>query len=130
MKITVLSKRNVRIYSPMSNAAIIRISSQYPLVSTKGNYIYSLELFFDDITYGNEDLENISNIISSTEAIEIINFVKIIHNCSELVVHCDYGKGRSPAVAAAIADILNINFNKSLFPQLNKLVYDKIINLK
>lgn len=129
MKITVLSKRDVKFYNPSSNAAIIRITSQYPLTTLKGFYSNIIELFFDDISYDNNDPDNIANIISDIEAKEIINFVKnLSNNCHEIVVHCDYGEGRSPAVAAAISRLFNQNFDMSKYPKINKLVYDKIIS--
>lgn len=131
MIITVLSRQEVKNYIPRDNSAIIRITSQYPFRELKGNFNYSLEMFFDDISeLVEDDFDNMSNIITKEEAFEIIVFLhKIIkENCEELVVHCDYGKGRSPAVAAAISNILNIEFDINSYPDINMLVYDTIIS--
>lgn len=129
MNIVVLAQKEAKNYIPMNNSAIIRITSVYPFRDLKGSFDFCLELFFDDISEVDNDIDNLSNIITKDEAIEIIKFVDKIKNCQELVIHCDYGKGRSPAVAAAISKILGFEFNINSYPDINMLVYDTIINL-
>lgn len=130
MNIVVLSQKKARNYIPLGNSAIIRITSVYPFRDLKGSFDFCLELLFDDISEKIEDdINNMSNIITIEEANQIISFVEQIKNCQELVIHCDYGKGRSPAVAAAISKILGFEFNINSYPDINMLVYDTIINL-
>lgn len=130
MNIVVLAQKEAKNYIPMNNSAIIRITSVYPFRELKGRFDFCLELFFDDISEIVEnDIDNMSNVITNEEANQIVSFVEQIKNCKELVVHCDYGKGRSPAVAAAISKMLGFEFNINSYPDINMLVYDTIINL-
>lgn len=115
-KIVVLNKFDLKKYETDSdNVLLIRITSIYPLLRLKKNYKKELNYYFDDTTEGD-------NLITNSEAKEIID--EIINNFyEEIIVSCDYGLGRSPAIALAIAEILDLPFNTSKYPSLNKYVY-------
>lgn len=118
-KITVVSKFDLRRYETDSEKILlIRVTSIYPVLRLKKSYTKELLYCFDDQTEG-------ENLISLSEAKEIVN--EVINNTyDEIIVSCDYGLGRSPAIAQAISEILNIPFNVSKYPNLNKYVYHEL----
>ncbi len=119
LKITVINKFDLKKYETNSEKILlIRITSIYPLLRLKKSYTKELSYFFDDTTEGD-------NLISPSEAQEIVNEV-LNNNYDEIIVSCDYGLGRSPAVAYAISDIFNIPFNVSIYPNINKYVYHEL----
>jgi len=125
--ITVLSKFEARNYvSKKKNASVIRISSIYPLIKLKDCFKNEIKFYFDDII---EDKDS-EKLITKKEAEEILIFVKENYTeDSELVIHCDYGKGRSPGVAEAISIILRKDFDKTKFKDINYYVSKKILEV-
>lgn len=118
MKIVVLNRLDLKKYkSKYSNKLLIRVTSVSPLLELSDTYKKELTYFFDD-SYEN-------NLISIEEAKEIVREIK--NNYDEIVVSCDYGKGRSPAIANAISDIFKMEFDINSYHDLNLLVYTKIM---
>ncbi len=118
-KITVVNKFDLRRYEhQLERTLLIRVTSIYPLLRLRRPYTKDLAYFFDDSLEGD-------NLITPSEAKEIIDEV-INGNYDEIIISCDYGVGRSPAIAFAISEILNIPFNISKYPSFNKYVYHAI----
>jgi len=123
MKITVLNMRDAISYIPEERAIIIRMGDSFPFSKVEGEYINKINLYFSDVDSDSD------YFIEDDEAKEILSFVdNNIDEINEIVVHCQYGQGRSPAVASAIADYLNISEIKYLevYPNLNIPIYEKI----
>ncbi len=127
--------------------AIIRISSKnFKPLKHKDKFIAILELNFLDITEENfyefsyEEIESLKSTcpnpypISTYQAELIINFLKKhINEINTLVIHCDEGISRSPAVAYVIAKYflkdnnLAKEIQEKFFP--NKTVINKLTEL-
>lgn len=121
MKITILDKRDAVIYKPEDKAVIIRIGDVYPLNKLKYKYIDECKYFFSDTNEFSE------YSIQKDEAIEIAKFIlKYINEVDEIVIHCVYGQGRSPAIAAVIYNFLDDKFDFSKYKNINKYVYNEI----
>jgi len=123
MKITVLNMRDARNYIPTGKAIIIRMGDSFPFPKVDGDYIAKMNFYFSDVDSDSD------YFIEDEEAIKILSFVKEnIDIVDEIVVHCQYGQGRSPAVASAISDYLNIEGikYKEEYPNLNIPIYEKI----
>lgn len=121
MKITILNKFDIKTYIPEKSSVLIRISSQE---LRKIN-----ELSFEDIIYFYfDDVKEVSeHSMTDVEAKELINFIIKNKDSEEFVVHCDYGQGRSPAVAIFIADIFNIEHEfKIIYQDYNYYVLNKL----
>ena len=91
------------------------------------NFLDYLCLQFDDV----EDAKHGCVPIKEEDAKKIIEFVKNYkETAKQIIVHCDAGYSRSPAVAAALSLWLNgsdaIFFGPDYCP--NRLVYRKILN--
>ena len=121
MKVSVFNKFEVRTYEPIGLSAIIRISDSYNMPILKGNYDLEKNFYFRDTE---DELSDYS--ISEEEANELASFIKKLEKFNEIVVHCDYGKGRSPAVASVICEYYILYFNKDNFPNINNLVVKRL----
>ncbi len=124
MKIKVMNKTDAREYIPEGKAIIIRMGDTIYFSKLKGEYIAEKEFYFSDI----EDSSS-SYAIKEKHAEDIINFVKenLTEDLEEIVVHCHYAQGRSPSVAASLAhNMFNIPFDVSKYPDINKLVYNRV----
>jgi predicted protein tyrosine phosphatase len=100
------------------------MTSVHPVKDLWFGYVDTLTLYFDDVKI------NENNFISPDEANEIISFLKKHHDKAGIVVTCDYGKGRSPAVAAVAAKIYSEPFDINLYPDLNHDIYNYISHNK
>jgi len=124
MKITVLNKTEVVLYQPKEDAIIIRIGDVYPLNKIFGKYIDQTHFYFSDID------EESEYSIQDDESDKLASFIlKYIDTVDEIVVHCVYAQGRSPAIGYAIATYLgkdNDYINK--YPDINLYVYNKLMN--
>ncbi len=128
MKITVLSKSEARSYKPIGTAIIIRIGdyfpSRIPLGEIQGKYLNITEYDFPDID------EFTEYSMKDEEAKSIAATIKEYSGeVEEIVVHCIYGQGRSPAIAYAIATYNNdtsINYPEQ-YEKLNNIIYDKLM---
>jgi len=121
MNITVLDKRSARTHLPETPAAIIRISDSLDLPALEGEYVRSSRFSFSDVDEG-------PYAITDKEAEQVARFIKEVPEAGirELVVHCDYGAGRSPAVAMAATKYFGLPFDENAYPALNRLVLKKV----
>lgn len=123
MKITVLNKRDVVNYKPSNKSVIIRIGDTFPLNKLNHSYISESHYFFSDID------EESEYSIQKDEAVKLARFIlKYINDVDEIVIHCVYGKGRSPAISYAIHSFLNRNFDDLYkYPDINMYVYNELM---
>jgi len=124
MTIKVMNKDEAKEYLPTKKTIIIRMGDTYPFSKLKGEYLDILELYFSDV----EDKTN-QYAIKKEDGEKVINFVKknIEKEVEEIIVHCQYGKGRSPAIAASLAhNMFNLPFDTTKYPNINNLVYSTI----
>lgn len=88
-----------------------------------------LSLVFNFFRYQLYNLEVIERVaFNANIASEMLSDFRIFgRDCSDVLVHCLKGRGRSPAVAMALNDIFGLGENSSelrrRFPYYNKLVY-------
>jgi len=122
-KITVLDKWEVKDYVPKEGAVLIRLLDKEDGFF-KNEHLYKdiKESFFYDI-----DDPNSNYAITEEEAEDLADFILKNKEANEFVVHCTYAQGRSPAVGMAIADFLGLEFNERMYPDMNKLVYNRVI---
>jgi predicted protein tyrosine phosphatase len=136
MNIYVLSK----IGAQMFHSRLIG-DAPYAMISILGNpdeqikleddpkRIFYLRMNFDDL---DEDIEPEKyHLFNEDDAKEILAFAKKAkNNIDALIVHCEAGISRSPAVGLALAQLLdtqNQDRIKHRFPLYNKHVYNTII---
>ena len=128
MKITVFNKKNAKNHIPNGKSIIIRMGDQLPFPKLKGDYIAKKSFYFSDV-------DSISDYaISKEDAKNILEFIdNNINDIDEIIVHCEYGQGRSPAVAYAVSEYL---INKNIpheneeylqkYPNINIYVFETI----
>ena len=98
----VRSARNAEFFLSDRSWAAISITSgrEHPVLS-EANRVGLLRLVFDDITQ-----PGTPQSFTPALAAEILNFVASVWDKAEmLLIHCDVGLSRSPAVAAALSRI-------------------------
>ncbi len=86
-----------------------------------------LRLSFDDITKALPDIRQLKPF-TEDDARQVLAFVKRYANAEECWVHCQQGKRRSPAIAAALCKLAgkpDISFFRRYQP--NRLVYQTIV---
>lgn len=102
MEIVVLSRKNARAFICGEPWAAISITSNphvWPELSEK-NRVGVLQLYFEDRTTPGD------KSMTQEHADQILEFIRgVWEKIGVLMVHCDAGLSRSPAVAAAIARI-------------------------
>lgn len=132
MQLLIMSRHEARNYEPLVNTYAIRIFSSelfYPDDKLQGSLFYKVIQYylFDDIEPGrffgpgimfNEDI-----------AARILrDFQEHREGVEALLVHCTFGKNRSPAVAIALNEIFSLGNDsealKKQYDQLNKHVYN------
>jgi len=122
MKISVLNIHDAAKYIPKGNAVIIRIADSLDMPKLKGEYLDSISFFFSDL-----DFELSDYAIKEEDAINLKNFVdKNSPYIDEIVVHCVYAQGRSPAVGYVLSKYFNLSFDIAQYPDINKLVIKKL----
>ena len=121
MKISVFDKKEVIEYIPSGLSALIRVSDSFHMPKVKGSYSSIIKFYFSDVE---DELSDYA--ISEKEALELASFIKSLKDYNEVVVHCDYGQGRSPAIAYVISKYFGIPFDKKSFPNINNLVISKL----
>jgi len=121
VKVSVFNKYDVVNYQPSGLSAIIRIADTFNFNDLKGNYDSEIQFFFSDIE---DELSDYA--ISEEEAKDLAKFIKTLKHFNEIVVHCEYGQGRSPAVAYVISEYYGLPFDISIYPNVNKLVISKL----
>lgn len=124
MKITIKDRKTVKEYIPAEKAILIRITSLNEFKTIKGEYKEIHLFYFDDISYESEysitkeECEKLRNILNENKEIE------------EIVIHCDYGKSRSPGVGIAYKELLNEDTEKlkKEYIDYNKYIVEMILN--
>ncbi len=130
-------------HTPLVPTYAIRIFSgcpeeneYYRLLRYSKNYISVRNYVFDDIDDPKFKDENkkVFKIFDLEEARLIMSdFDEKRKECLELIVHCKYGNGRSPAVAAALNDIFELGEETwrlfALYPKMNQLVYERMMEV-
>jgi len=102
--------------------------------SDNSNRIALLSVDFDDIShsqYLDFGVKYGLNLFSEDQAKQIWNFVQEHKDTELLIVHCDAGVCRSPAIAAAIAEGLGQDFTWLFDPKWyhpNEFVFDTMRN--
>lgn len=124
-KITVLSKEKAKSWVSDEPWIAISVSTQegeWPVLS-EANRQGLLQIAFKDSEFrGREG-------ISPNQAKSIVEFVAS-HSVDKILVHCEVGHSRSPAIAAAIANIFNNGEDREFFLEPftpNRLVYDMVL---
>jgi predicted protein tyrosine phosphatase len=79
-----------------------------------------LELYFSDIEFDSE------YYIQNEDKILLDKFInKYKNNIDTIVVHYEYGQGRSPAIAYYISNYLKVfSVKKEIFPNINNYIID------
>lgn len=120
--ITIVNKFDVKSHIPKENAILIRISSEPLLKMDTSKYKEVHEFFFDDV----ED-DWVGHLATDEELKKIKEIV--LKDYQELVIHCDYGQGRSAAIGVfACKQKLNKDIS-SAYPDLNKYILKKLEEL-
>jgi len=119
----VRSARNAEFFLSDRSWAAITSGREHPVLS-EANRVGLLRLVFDDITQ-----PGTPQSFTPALAAEILNFVASVWDKAEmLLIHCDVGLSRSPAVAAALSRIYYGDDGQWLaldFP--NHLVYKLLV---
>jgi len=122
MNVKIMSRKEAKLYLPNSTAVIIRMGDRYPFDKLKGSYQDTIDLLFSDI-----EIES-HYAIQEEDIIKIIEFIDKNKNVNEIIVHCEYGQGRSPAIAFFISEYLRLNIiKKSDYPNINNFVISKCL---
>lgn len=135
MKITIKNIWNISEYTPKRKAILISIVDDPNFnLDFYNKYINVLKLNIDDIDTCLTSNTNLNNykIFNKNNYNEIINFVDLNtkQNIDEIVIHCNAGISRSPAIGIGLCKYLNLNKefnemikNKKYIPNLNILSY-------
>ncbi len=97
-----------------------------PKLPINKNRIATLSLGFHDLDKKYNDYK----IFSKKDAYSIFEFLKQNKSTKNIVIHCDAGIARSPAIAAALAKIFNfddLKYFKKYLP--NRLVYRTMLDV-
>lgn len=139
MKLNVMSNFEAAAYVPLRPAAMMRIFNTdpkivYSEIADPSLYDHIFEYVFDETDpdyYGVEVLcTQFKDHVFFDEAIagRIISDFKSLEGVAELVVHCNMGLNRSPAVAAALDDRFSLgNDLKRFYPGLARHVYELLL---
>ncbi len=143
MEIKIISLEQAKKYIPLVPTYAIRIFSgcpeeneDYGLLRYSKNYIAIRNYTFDDIDEPNfvdEEKKGFKIFNLEDARLIIFDFDKKKKECLELMVHCRYGEGRSPAVAAALNDIFELGDETwrlfVLYPKMNQLIYERMMDV-
>ena len=110
MRMQVINSKMSETFNPLPNTIIIRITSNenFAVMNHTTDFLGVLELRFDDISdkHPTEDTM-LYGMMTPNHYYEIKSFVeKFKSNECDIIVHCDAGQSRSPAVALGILDYL------------------------
>lgn len=135
MKVVVMSAELAGSYKPVDKTAVVRIfdssrrsQKMYPQLKEKF-YVDIFKYVFDDIPVDRISPDELDKIIRDDRLIlfnesiaeKILDDVVSIKDaCETLLVHCNVGLSRSPAVAAAVMDLLE-RINYALIPTPDNL---------
>jgi predicted protein tyrosine phosphatase len=100
--LVVLSREDAEFYEPGPNEICISISDPETLpASISPRFAAVLRLNFDDVTERGVDSDI---LFAADQARAIIDFVDVWPDADRLMVHCNMGVSRSPAVALGLCD--------------------------
>jgi predicted protein tyrosine phosphatase len=128
MTIKALNLSNALFYVPKDKkSAIFHILDSWNFAmnfsDTDKKYGYCFKYYFDDIQCGQ------TNTITKEIATQIIEDFKSVKDLvDEVIIHCNSGTSRSPAVAKALADKFEYN-HTGFYVDYNDYIYDMIIGL-
>jgi predicted protein tyrosine phosphatase len=137
VEIKVLSRIQAENLIPDKKCAIISITDhESDIVKFKYNNNIKgvLRLHFldeDDLSYYKHRKDDTYRLFSDNDAIKILDFVEEIKDKIDILyIHCYAGLSRSPAVAAALCDIYNIDSEINWFFNYspNIFVYRTLLN--
>ncbi len=132
-----MSREDARVHVPDINTYAIRIFSKFNLFNLYDAQLIESPFYkvikqyvFDDIEPGRSFSSKVMPNVLFNENIaqRILNDFQTQRGGIEaLLVHCTFGKNRSPAVAIALNEIFNLGHDsdalKKKYDQLNKYVY-------
>ena len=102
----VLSRRDVKHVAPEVPHIVVSIAdphAPHPTLRDSLHRLGVLRVAFDDVTAGRRDFQGDKTPMTPVQAREIRAFVEAhLVDAELIVVHCDAGMCRSPAVAAAL----------------------------
>ena len=132
MELKVMSYRAALKYEPDKNTAAIRIfpstQEHCPRRSLRDspNYRYIAEYFFDDIEQSEE-----GKVFFTQDLAEqmISDLRQHLGGCECILIHCVFGRRRSPGVAIALNELLNLGYDelREQFPDYNQQVYEALL---
>jgi predicted protein tyrosine phosphatase len=100
--LVVLSREEAEFYEPGPNEICISISDpDAPPADVSAQFAAVLRLNFDDVTERDADSDI---LFAADHARAIVDFVDLWPDADRLVVHCNMGVSRSPAVALGLCD--------------------------
>lgn len=128
MKLIVLPLSKARQYTsdkPWGAISIVTFKGDMPKLSSE-NRQGLLQLLFKDT-----DFERQEGVFQEEQALQILDFVdSMFGKVDHLLIHCEAGRSRSPAVAAAISKIYaNDDMHWFRYYTPNMLVYRRILNV-
>lgn len=128
LNLTVCNRDKVESHNFRFPHLLISISApnDKPKLPINKNRIDILSLEFHDLDEPYKDYK----IFSKEDAYSIFEFLKQNKNIRDIVIHCDAGVSRSPAIAAALAKIFNDDdseYFKEYLP--NMLVYKTMMDV-
>ena len=131
--IVVRSKEKAKSFESLNNWAAISVSSkpdEFPVLNTIKR-MGLLQLCFDDIQFDHKIPMGLK-LFDKKLAYDIIEFVDMHKdNIETLLIHCEAGLSRSPAIAAAIAYKYKIGSPEYYFEKYmpNTLVYKTLLGI-
>jgi predicted protein tyrosine phosphatase len=100
--LVVLSREDAEFYEPGPNEICISISDpEAPPADVSPQFAAVLRLNFDDVT---ERGAGSDILFAADHARAIVDFVDLWPDADRLIVHCNMGVSRSPAVALGLCD--------------------------
>ena len=137
MIIKVLDRARARQLNPTEKCAIISITdTEQDIIkfAYNNNIKGVLRLHFldeDNVGYYKHKVSSKFRIFGVSDAIKILDFMDSMKDVIDvLYIHCTAGVSRSPAVAAALCDIYNIDSDVNWFFMYtpNVFIYRKLLN--
>lgn len=137
LKVAVMSAELAGSYKPVDRTAVVRIfdssrraQKTYPRLK-EGLYVDIFKYVFDDIPVERISPDQLDKIIRDDRLVlfdegiaeRILDDIfSIRDDCETILVHCNVGLSRSPAVAAAVMDLVE-KINYALIPTPDNLAW-------
>lgn len=140
MNVYVLNKHSAQMFhsdlignKPYAMISILSNPKESIKLENDPNRLFYLRMNFDDIDRDiDRDIDPTKyRLFNQEDAKEILSFAKKIkNNVDAIVVHCEAGISRSPAVGLALAQLLDAKNQDRIeyrFPLYNRHVYNTIL---